>query len=215
MERKRAAPPLCSGVFQMTTFPKVAAVFAVFAFAGALPAAAEPFSIGLWGDMPYAKANDAPAIPALLADINASGIAFSIYDGYIKDGSSQCTDDIYVDAAAMFNSLSAPVIYEPGDNEWTDCHRKNNGGYDNLERLTHLRKTMFDTVETFGQRKLTVEHQGAPGEAYAENVLHSQGGAMFVGLNVPGSNNNMVTSDANCTKKSARTLAQCAADNAE
>ncbi len=28
------------------------------------------FSLGLWGDMPYAKAKDEPKIPALIADMN-------------------------------------------------------------------------------------------------------------------------------------------------
>jgi hypothetical protein len=183
----------------------------------ALPAAAQDtsFTMGLWGDMPYAKADDAPAIPALLEDMNASDIAFSIYDGDIKDGSSECTDNIYVDAATMFNTLKKPVIYVPGDNEWTDCHRTNNGGYDNLERLDHIRKTMFNTAETYGVEKLAIEHQGAPGEKFAENTRYSKGGAMFVGLNVPGSNNNMVTGEKDCSKKSARTPEQCEADNAE
>jgi hypothetical protein len=36
-----------------------------------------------------------------------------------------------------------------------------------------------------------------------------------VGVNVPGSNNNKVNSDADCTSKSVRTPADCAADNAE
>src|SRR5262245_47359814 len=93
------------------------------------------FSFGLWGDMPYARANDQPKIPAVIADMNASDIAFSIYDGDIKDGSSKCTDNVYTDAMKMFDSLAKPAIYVPGDNEWTDCHRTNNGGYDNLERL--------------------------------------------------------------------------------
>ena len=47
------------------------------------------FSFGLWGDMPYAKAGDGPKMPALLASLNASDIAFSVYDGDIKDGSSR------------------------------------------------------------------------------------------------------------------------------
>jgi hypothetical protein len=178
-------------------------------------ATAQTFSIGLWGDMPYAKADDAPFMPALIADMNASNIAFSIYDGDIKDGSSQCTDEIYTDAIAMFDSLDKPVIYVLGDNEWTDCHRTNNGGYDNLERLDHIRKTMFNTAETFGQNKMTIEHQGKPGEKFAENSRFAKDGAMFIGLNIPGSNNNKVDSDKDCSKKSARTPEQCAADNAE
>lgn len=177
--------------------------------------AQETFSIGLWGDMPYAKADDAPHIPALIADINSADIAFSIYDGDIKDGSSQCTEDVYTDAAAMFNSLQKPVIYVLGDNEWTDCHRTNNGGYDNLERLTHIRTTMLNTTDSFGMAKITLEQQGAPGEKFVENTRYSMGGAMFIGLNVPGSNNNKVNDEKACTKKSARTPEQCAADNAE
>ena len=177
--------------------------------------AQEAFSIGLWGDMPYAKADDAPHIPALIADINSADIAFSIYDGDIKDGSSQCTEDVYTDAAAMFNSLQKPVIYVLGDNEWTDCHRTNNGGYDNLERLTHIRTTMLNTTDSFGMAKITLEQQGAPGEKFVENTRYSMGGAMFIGLNVPGSNKNKVNDEKACTKKSARTPEQCAADNAE
>jgi hypothetical protein len=165
--------------------------------------------------MPYAKANDGPKIPALLADINAAPIAFSIYDGDIKDGSSKCTDDIFESAITMFNTLKAPTIYVPGDNEWTDCHRSNNGGYDNLERLDHLRKVMFAKSESFGSTTLAVEHQGAPGEKFAENTRIVKNGVIFVGLNVPGSNNNKVNDADSCSKKSARTPAQCDADNAE
>ncbi len=188
----------------------LAASVAAMAFATAV-AAQDTYSFALWGDMPYAKADDAPAIPALLADMNASDLAFSLYDGDIKDGSSECTDQIYLDALAMFKTLTAPAIYVPGDNEWTDCHRINNGGYDNLERLEHVRQVMFATP-TLGQSTMDVTRQSAP---YVENVMFDRGGAMFVGLNVPGSNNNKVNDDAACTAKSARTPAQCAADNAE
>ena len=196
------------------------AAAATLAMAGLIGTAyAQPsggaYSFGLWGDMPYAKADDQPHIPALIADMNAADIMFSLYDGDIKDGSSKCTDDIYEDAIAMFDSFAKPVIYVPGDNEWTDCHRTNNGGYDNLERLQHVRQVMFAKPESFGKETMTPEHQGAPGEKFAENVRFSHGGAMFVGLNIPGSNNNKVSGDKDCTKKSARTLDQCAADNAE
>jgi hypothetical protein len=175
----------------------------------------QTFAFGLWGDMPYAKANDLPKIAPLIADMNASDIAFSMYDGDIKDGSSKCTDDVYTDAIAMFNSFKMPAVYVPGDNEWTDCHRTNNGGYDNLERLDHLRKAMFADAQSFGQSKMPLDHQGKPGEKFAENTRFVHGGIVFVGLNIPGSNNNKVNSDKGCTSKSARTAAQCAADNAE
>ena len=71
-------------------------------------AQAQSFSFGLWGDMPYQKAGDDPKIPALLKSINQSDIAFSIYDGDIKDGSSKCTEDIYASALAMLKTAANP-----------------------------------------------------------------------------------------------------------
>ena len=189
---------------------------ALLAMAVATPAAAQnqPFSFGLWGDMPYAKAKDGPKMPALIADMNASDIAFSLYDGDIKDGSSKCTDDVYEAAIQMFDRFQKPVVYIPGDNEWTDCHRLNNGGYDNLERLAHVRQVMF-VKDTYGTGALPVERQGARGAKFVENVRFLHQGVMFVGLNVPGSNNNRVLDEKDCTTKSARTVAQCEADNQE
>ncbi len=181
----------------------------------ATAAQAQPFSFGLWGDMPYAKANDLPKIAPLIADMNASDIAFSIYDGDIKDGSSKCTDDVYSDAVKMFNTFRKPAVYVPGDNEWTDCHRTNNGGYDNIERLNYVRKVLFSDSRSFGKTKMPLAHQAKPGEKFSENVRFVHNSIVFVGLNIPGSNNNKVSSDKECTDKSARTTEQCAADNAE
>lgn len=174
------------------------------------------WSFGLWGDMPYKKAGDDARLPAVLKSINASDIAFSIYDGDIKDGSSKCTDEVYTDALAMFGTLQRPVVYIPGDNEWTDCHRLNNGGFDALERLAHLRRVMYPTLESLGQTRLPLQHQGkAAGDKYVENVRFTHGPVLFTGLNVPGSNNNVIASTKECSHKSARTPAQCDAANAE
>ncbi len=178
-------------------------------------AQSQKFTFGLWGDMPYAKANDAPKIPALLDSINASNIDFSIYDGDIKDGSSKCTDNIFQEALEMFGKMNKPVHYVPGDNEWTDCHRVNNGGYDNLERLAYTRKTMIPGMESLGKTKMAVERQGKLGEKFVENFRFSYGGVVFAGLNVPGSNNNKVLGEKDCTEKSVRKAEQCDADNAE
>ena len=174
------------------------------------------YSFGLWGDMPYKKAGDDPKLPAVLKSINQSDIAFSIYDGDIKDGSSKCTSDVYTDALTMFGTLVKPVVYIPGDNEWTDCHRTNNGGYDALERLAHLRKVMFPTMNSLGQAQMPLEHQGkVAGDKYVENVRFSRGPVVFAGFNIPGSNNNVIMSATECTNKSARNAAQCDASNAE
>ena len=182
---------------------------------GMAAAQAQPFSFGLWGDMPYAKADDEPKIPALIRSINQSDIAFSIYDGDIKDGSSKCTADIYYSALTMFAQMQKPVVYLPGDNEWTDCHRLNNGGYDGLERLSFIRKTMFGEPGSLGKRRMPLLHQGRPGEKFVENTRFSHGRIVFAGFNIPGSNNNKILDEKDCTNKSARTAAQCDASNAE
>jgi len=176
----------------------------------------ESFSFGLWGDMPYKKNGDDRRLPDVLRSINQSDIAFSIFDGDIKDGSSKCTDDVYTDALAVFSKMEKPVVYVPGDNEWTDCHRLNNGGYDALERLSHLRKVMFPTPHVLGKQSMQVTRQGASaGAPYVENVRFSHGPIVFVGLNVPGSNNNLIVSSKDCKQKSARSATQCDASNAE
>src|SRR6185503_6962094 len=63
--------------------------------------------------------------------------------------------------------------------------------------------------------KMPVAHQGKPGEKFVENTRLVHEGIVFVGLNMPGSNNNKVLDDKDCTDKSARTPAQCEDDNAE
>ena len=44
-----------------------------------------PYTIGLFGDMPY-NTLGRQQYPNLLADINASRVAFSIFDGDLKAG---------------------------------------------------------------------------------------------------------------------------------
>ena len=188
-------------------------LFALLTAATLAPAAfAGSFTFGLWGDMPYEKNNDAQTTAAVIRSIDRSDVAFSIFDGDIKDGSSACTDEVFTRTARTFNAMKAPMVYVPGDNEWTDCHRKNNGGWNNLERLDTLRKLMYADSRSFGRRKLALEHQDVP---FVENTRFHKGGVVFAQVNVAGSNNNRVLDEKECGSKSARTAADCEADNAE
>jgi hypothetical protein len=180
-----------------------------------LTAFSAPFSFGLWGDMPYAKAGDGAKLPAVLKSINAAKIDFSIFVGDIKDGSSKCTDDVYTNAIQLFDSMSRPVVYIPGDNEWTDCHRLNNGGYDSQERLAHIRKVMFTKPFSFGPKGIALESAVGSDSLYVENKRFSKNKVMFVTLNIPGSNNNKILDEKDCKNKSARTPLQCEQGNAE
>jgi len=69
---------------------------------------------------------------------------------------------------------------------------------------------------SFGQRTIVLDHQGTLGSSYSENTRWIHKSVVFVGLNVPGSNNNNKVNDATClSSKSKRTQADCDADNLE
>lgn len=160
----------------------------------AAAAQAQTLSFGLFGDTPY---NDFERrhLPDLLAAMDAEDLAFVVHDGDIKSGGSVCSDVVYADILAVFQTSKHPLVYVPGDNEWTDCHRRSNGGYDPLERLARLRELFFSTDQALGRRPLGLERQsGKPNDAawapYPENVRWELGGVLFVGLNLPGSDNN-------------------------
>lgn len=175
-------------------------------------------TVALWGDEFY---SDDPTVKADMIDqtitsMNKHGLDFTIFAGDTKNGSSLCTDQaIGQDVIDIFNRLKAPTLYALGDNEWTDCHRTNNGSYDPIERLNYLRMTFFNKTTTQGKHPIKVERQGALGQAYSENSRFVRSNVEFVALNVPGSNNNLVATDKQCFNKSNRTQTDCDAATAE
>jgi len=145
-------------------------------------------SIGLWGDVPYSDAQKTIGVPKLLADMNANRLAFSVHVGDIKSGGSRCDDAVYATAKGYFESLRAPALYTPGDNEWTDCDRPSNGAYSSRERLQYIRSTLFDTSRSFGQGRFAQDVQAAP---YVENRRWQIGRVTYATLHVVGSDNNL------------------------
>jgi len=163
----------------------------MMATALALPVQAEPLVFGLFGDTPY-NHWERENLPELIAEMDRENMAFVVHDGDIKNGSSVCSDEVLKDVLGIFRKSATPLVYVPGDNEWTDCHRKNNGSYDPLERLGKLREWFFPDDLALGQRSLKLERQSSDPmfAGYHENVRWEAGGALFVGMNVPGSDNN-------------------------
>ncbi len=108
--------------------------------------------VALWGDMFYFdEAIKEAMIDQTIQSMNSHKVDFTIFAGDTKSGSSECTDQaIGDDVIDIFNRLNAPTLYALGDNEWTDCHRANNGAYDPLERLDFLRATFFNKDTTQG-----------------------------------------------------------------
>ena len=170
------------------------------------------FTFGLIGDMPYGAEGDAK-FPNLIADINADrNLSFVVHDGDFKNGSSVCSDAVFQNRLALFNAFAHPFIYIPGDNEWTDCHRANNGAYDPLERLVYLRALFFPTDQSLGQPTLTLVRQSADPRFpdYRENVRWMVHDVLFVGLHVVGSNNNLGRNAANDAEYAERNAADLA-----
>lgn len=157
----------------------------------ALPAHAEPAAFGLFGDTPY-NHWEREHLPDLIAEMDSENLAFVVHDGDIKSGSDACSDEALKSVLSAFQKSRHPLVYVPGDNEWTDCHRKSNGHYDPLERLDKLREWFFSDDSALGQHPLKLERQSSDkGFArYRENVRWEASGALFVGMNVPGSDNN-------------------------
>jgi hypothetical protein len=184
----------------------IAIMAALLASAGSMsiraqtPARAERFEFAAFGDMPYINGIKEPrpvldAYQRVLDGINASNSAFIVHVGDITNG-PYCGDSVVNVRYNEFRSMAHPFFYVFGDNEWTDCAR---GGFDPLERLTHLRDVFTQGDESLGRRKLPLERQSSmTGLAkYRENVRWRMGNVMFVGLDMPGSNNNWGGDSAN------------------
>jgi hypothetical protein len=175
------------------------------------PAGSGRFTFALIGDMPYGAEGDLK-FPNVITDINADRtVAFVVHDGDIKNGSSVCSDAMFFNRLDLFNSFAHPLVYVPGDNEWTDCHRANNGAYDPIERLTFLRGLFYPGDSSLGQRTLTLERQSADPAyaAYRENVRWVVKDVLFAGLHVVGSNNNLgrtPAADAEYAERNAATV---------
>lgn len=172
---------------------KLCPALAVFSLLLSLaPAAgAQSVSFGLFGDLPYSRW-ERDHLPDLMLEMDSEDLAFAVHGGDIKNGWSVCSDEVLRDIRDVFQSSKTPLVYVPGDNEWTDCHRQSNGSYDPLERLAKLRELFFEGETALGQRTLALERQSRNSAfaSYRENVRWEAGGALFVGLNLPGSENN-------------------------
>ncbi|MEO7746500.1 MAG: hypothetical protein ABIV05_09770 [Actinomycetota bacterium] len=150
------------------------------------------YRIALNGDMPYGDRGRAE-YPNVIKEINAFRPAFTLFDGDTKSGSGTCPDSFYpANKAAYWDVYRQPAVYAVGDNEWTDCDRASNGGYDTNSRLAIIRQTYFSTPYSLGQHPLRVERAAG----YPEIQRFTKGKVTYVVLHVTGSNNNYPVLDA-------------------
>src|SRR6266516_2892034 len=128
---------------------------------GMPPAAPTPpgsFSFGVFGDAPY-SADEELQYPILLKHIDAHDLRFVVHVGDIFW--RPCSDEHYAEVLRHFNQLHEPVVYTPGDNEWTDCWERDSGGYAPLERLGRIRQIFFaNPNRSLGAKPMPLLSQG-------------------------------------------------------
>jgi hypothetical protein len=160
----------------------------------------------IWGDTPY-SGPEAAAVPQMVDQINEADVSLTIMVGDLF--AERCENRLYTAALDTFRSFEAPLVYVPGDNEWTDCHM---GAMDPLERLAHIRRTMFARPESFGTETLQLVQQRPE---YPENSRWKVGSVLFASLNVAGSNNGHIADPDAEEQNTPRTAADRRAAEAE
>ena len=171
---------------------------------------ARPFTFAVFGDWPYSN-NLLTNAPLLLNSINSDpSVGVVIHVGDIHSGSMPCTgaglnpipatsnpgwnQAVY----AVFQQFNDPLVYTPGDNEWTDCHKTKEGSSGApMNELASVRSLFFaNPGYTLGENTMEVSTQARDfNEKYradaqfVENVMWKRSQVVFVTLNVPGSNN--------------------------
>lgn len=157
-----------------------------------LSAQTKKFEFIAFGDMPYRLPADYGRFENLIKQVNQEKPAFSVHVGDFKSGSTLCSDEYFHKIHNYFETFSQPLIYTPGDNEWTDCNREAAGRYNPIERLSALRKLFFSNSQSFGKKKLGLNSQAENPvfSDYVENLSWEYGGIQFATIHLVGSNNN-------------------------
>jgi hypothetical protein len=165
---------------------------------GALPAlsqgpAPQRFTFAVIGDLGY-YAEQEPWVDNVFADLNRNdALAFVVHVGDLSRPALSCTNEMLSRRLAQFRASAHPLIFTPGDNDWTDCHEPAVKGADPFERLANLRTMFFAGEQSLGRRTipLTRQSQDPAFAKFRENVRWEYGGVTFVTLHVVGSNNGL------------------------
>ena len=95
-----------------------------------------------------------------------------------------CSNDKIDYFYRSFNNIQSPVIYTPGDNDWLDCVKAQDGIFEPLERLNYLRQTYFNKKNTLGAFPLPLVNQSQNG--HPENIRLVKDNIGYITLHVVG-----------------------------
>ena len=147
------------------------------------------FAFGVFGDGPYYP-EEMERFNRVLEDVKSSDVDWLVHIGDLLW--NPCTDEALRERLRQLQSAERPLMYTPGDNEWTDTHDEQIGGHDPLERLASIRKIFFcgQSLSINGQT-VTVDCQSSDGRFadFCENARWQHGGFVFATIHVVGSNN--------------------------
>ncbi len=148
----------------------------------------ERFRFLATGDLPYSQGQDAK-YRRLLKQSEKEDFVFLMHVGDFKSQDMPCSDEEFLKIRDLFRAYPKPVVYTPGDNEWTDCHGV---GSDPIERLAKLRELFFKDPETLRLDRLDIvpQSQNPKFAKFVENYRFSRAGVSFVVAHVVGSGNN-------------------------
>ena len=162
----------------------VLAIVALFVFTAGppkpVPAPAGSFSFAALGDAPYYPWEEL-RFRTTLKDLEQHDLSTVIHVGDIFW--RPCSDEHYRRAFERLDRLRHPVVYTPGDNEWTDCWEPGSGAFEPLERLARLRQIFFAGPPELPQ----FERQ----PVYVENARWEQQGVVFATVHITSSGNGM------------------------
>lgn len=154
----------------------------------------ESFSFAVIADLGYLPPSE-PELERVVEEVNGTPLSFVVHLGDLGAPRFSCGEELRKRRLAQFQASAHPLIFTPGDNDWTDCHEAHGvKGHDPEERLSDLRAKFFAGPNTLGKRTFVLERQSDSGDQasakYRENVRWSQGGVTFIVIHLVGSNNN-------------------------
>jgi hypothetical protein len=192
-------------------------------------------TLAVYGDSPYGAnptdTSETDATPAFIRSINADPkVDLVLHVGDIHSGHQYCTEAYDRTIFDLWTAFKNPLIYTPGDNEWTDCHKPGEGGHVYLDSPTNsvpvdyedgnpaanleLIRDIFFANPGYAlggrhKRVLTQAQSDFPSDHshnldYVENVMWEQSQVLFVTINLPGGSND----DADNWYKETRTQEQ-------
>jgi hypothetical protein len=161
------------------------------------------FSIIAFGDMPYVLPADYGRFENLIRSVNSQDQAFNVHVGDIKSSSTPCSDEYYQRIYNYFEQFNKPLVYTPGDNEWTDCNKAEAGAYDPEERLAAVRKKFFQDNRSFGKEKfeLKAQSQNPDYVKFVENKRWEFKGVTFGTVHIVGTNNFFLPESKNSNRE--------------